>query len=109
MAWPCGLKIPPFTFSKSPPSIPALRGIEPTSNAQLVPSNAVFEIRGGLIPAAAETRSRPAPSDATEGLHRRLDLKQPQHHRLVGAQQLPGSNTKEDRVADWPAGPVTVT
>jgi hypothetical protein len=36
MASPCGLKMPPFTFNRSPRSMPALRGIEPTSNAQFV-------------------------------------------------------------------------
>src|SRR5665213_251607 len=35
MAWPWGPKIPPLTVSRSPRSMPALRGIEPTSSAQL--------------------------------------------------------------------------
>ena len=35
IAWPWGLKMPPLTLSRSPRSMPALRGIEPTSSAQL--------------------------------------------------------------------------
>jgi hypothetical protein len=42
MASPCGLKIPPFTLSRSPRSMPALRGTEPTRRAQFVPSKAVL-------------------------------------------------------------------
>ena len=42
IAWPWGLKMPPFTLSRSPRSMPALRGIDPTSSAHDVPSKAVF-------------------------------------------------------------------
>ena len=42
MARPWGLKIPPFTLSRSPRSMPALRGMEPTSSAHEVPSKAVL-------------------------------------------------------------------
>ena len=42
MAWPWGPKIPPLTVSRSPRSMPALRGIEPTSRAHEVPSKAVL-------------------------------------------------------------------
>ena len=41
MARPWGPKMPPFTVNRSPRSIPALRGTEPTSNAHDVPSKAV--------------------------------------------------------------------
>jgi len=41
MARPCGLKMPPLTLSRSPRSMPALRGTEPTRRAHEVPSNAV--------------------------------------------------------------------
>ena len=39
IAFPCSVKIPPLIFNKSERSIPALRGTEPTSNAQLAPLN----------------------------------------------------------------------
>ena len=42
MARPCGLKMPPLTLSRSPRSMPALRGMEPTRSAQDVPSKAVL-------------------------------------------------------------------
>ena len=53
IACPCGLKIPPFTLSRSPRSIPALRGIEPTRSAQLVPSNAVGRSAVVSMPASS--------------------------------------------------------
>src|SRR5664280_380579 len=40
MAWPWGPKIPPLMVSRSPRSIPALRGTEPTNRANEVPSKA---------------------------------------------------------------------
>ena len=42
MARPWGLKMPPFTLSRSPRSMPALRGTEPTRSAHDVPSKAVL-------------------------------------------------------------------
>ena len=42
MARPWGLKMPPLTLSRSPRSMPALRGMEPTSRAHDVPSKAVL-------------------------------------------------------------------
>ncbi len=42
MARPCGLKIPPFTLRRSPRSMPALRGMDPTRSAHDVPSKAVL-------------------------------------------------------------------
>ncbi len=42
MARPWGLKIPPLTLSRSPRSMPALRGTDPTSRAHDVPSKAVL-------------------------------------------------------------------
>ncbi len=42
MARPWGLKMPPFTLSRSPRSMPAFRGTEPTSSAHEVPSKAVL-------------------------------------------------------------------
>ncbi len=41
MARPCGPKMPPLTVRRSPRSIPAFLGIDPTSRAQEVPSKAV--------------------------------------------------------------------
>ena len=40
IALPCGPKMPPLTDSRSPRSIPALRGTDPTSSAHDTPSNA---------------------------------------------------------------------
>ena len=39
-ACPCGLKIPPLASSRSPRSIPLVRGRAPTSMAMFTPSNA---------------------------------------------------------------------
>ena len=42
IASPCGLKMPPLASSRSPRSMPAVRGRAPTSNATLTPSNAAL-------------------------------------------------------------------
>lgn len=42
MALPWGPKMPPLAWSRSPRSMPAVRGRAPTSRATLVPSNATF-------------------------------------------------------------------
>ena len=49
MARPCGLKMPPLTLRRSPRSMPALRGTEPTSSAHDVESNAVFRSDVGTM------------------------------------------------------------
>src|ERR1700753_3927553 len=41
MALPCGPKIPPLASSRSPRSMPAVRGRAPTSRATVVPSTSV--------------------------------------------------------------------
>ena len=61
MARPCGLKMPPFTLSRSPRSMPALRGTEPTSRAHDVPSKAVLRSEVARCRAAGGRRSRRAP------------------------------------------------
>ena len=81
--------------------MPALRGIEPTSSTQDAPSNAVLQVRGRLD--ALEQRVRAVlelHDDALERLHRGLDLEQAEHDRLVGAEQLPGRDPVDERVAD---------
>ena len=40
--------------------------------------------------------------DALERAHRRRDLQQPQIDRLIGAEQLPGGDAKDEAVADLP-------
>ena len=42
--------------------------------------------------------------DALEGLHRRLDLQEAQHHRLVGAEEVAARDPEEERVADLSGG-----
>ena len=106
MARPWGPKIPPLTVSRSPRSMPALRGIEPTSSAHEVPSKAVFEVGGGDDVA---DQGKGAVVDlhdhALERLHARLDLEQAQHHRLVGAEQLARGDAEQEGVADLAGGP----
>ena len=53
IASPWGPKMPPFTFSRSLRSIPSLRGMEPTSSAQFVPSKAVFGSEVASMPASS--------------------------------------------------------
>ena len=51
MASPWGPKMPPFMVSRSLRSIPALRGIDPTSSAHDVPSKAVLASEVASMPA----------------------------------------------------------
>ena len=82
---PAGLKMPPFMPSRSLRSMPALRGIEPTSSAHEVPSKAVGEVGGGLdVGEQREGAVVELHDDALERLHGRLDLEQAEHDRLVG-------------------------
>ena len=105
MAWPCGLKIPPLTVSRSPRSMPALRGIDPTSRHHDVPSNAV--LRSAVASIALEQRVGAVLElhhHALERGHRGLDLEQAQHDGLVGAEQLRRSDAVDERVADLAGG-----
>src|SRR5258706_103407 len=52
IALPCGPKIFPFTDSRSPRSMPCLRGTEPTSSAHDVLSKAVFSSLVNSMPAS---------------------------------------------------------
>ncbi len=81
--------------------MPALRGIEPTSSAQLVPSNASLEVGGGDD--ALEKRVRlvlQLHDQALERLHRRLDLEQAQHDRLVEPEELTRGDPVDQGVPD---------
>ena len=60
MALPCGPKIPPLAESRSPRSMPAVRGRAPTSRATLVPSKAV--LRSSVMSMPASRGKAPSPS-----------------------------------------------
>ena len=51
-AFPCGLKIPPFALSKSPRSMPSLRGIAPTRKAASISPKAVSALSVHTTPAS---------------------------------------------------------
>ena len=105
MARPWGLKMPPLTLSRSPRSMPALRGTEPTSRAHEVPSKAVLRSE---VATMSVTQREGAVVDlhdhAVEHLQRRLDLEQAQDDGLVGAEQLARGDAEEERVADLAGG-----
>ena len=105
IAWPWGLKIPPLTERRSPRSMPALRGIDPTSSAHDVPSNAVLRSAVASMPDEQRVRAvLQLHHHAFERGQRGLDLEQPQHDRLVGAEQLPAGDAVDERVADLARG-----
>ena len=104
-ASPCGLKMPPLADSRSPRSMPAVRGRAPTSSATLVPSKACAGVGGDVD--AREQREGAVVElhrGALGGLERRLDLEQAQAHRGVGAEQLAGGDAEQQRVADLAGG-----
>ena len=105
MASPWGLKMPPLMVSRSLRSMPALRGIDPTSSAHDVPSKAVFGSEVGSMPArSGKAQSSSSMTTPCERAHGRLDLEQAQHDRLVGAEHLARGDPEEQRVADLPGG-----
>ena len=105
IALPWGPKMPPLTESRSPRSMPCLRGTEPTSSAQEVPSNASSGVGGGDdVGQEREGAVVELHDDALEGLHRGLDLEQAEDDRLVGAEHRPAADPEEERVADLAGG-----
>ena len=105
MARPCGLKMPPFTLRRSPRSMPALRGTEPTSNAHDVPSKAVrrSDVAHDVVH-EGEGAVVDLHDDALEHAHGGLDLEQAQHDRLVLTEELARRDAEQDGVADLAAG-----
>ena len=105
IASPCGLKMPPLASSRSPRSMPLLRGRAPTSSAKFVPSKAVLRV-------VVDVDARQQRERAVVELHRRAlgrldglgDLEQPEVHRRVGAEHLTGGDPEQDRVADRAGG-----
>ena len=53
IASPCGLKMPPLASSRSPRSMPAVRGRAPTSSATLTPSKAAVGSSVMSMPASS--------------------------------------------------------
>ena len=106
MALPCGPKIPPLTVRRSPRSMPALRGTDPTSRAHEVPSKAVCEVGGGHdVADQGERTVVDLHHHAIERLHARLDLEEAQHHGLVRSEELARGDPEEEGVADLAGGP----
>ena len=81
--------------------MPALRGIEPTSRPTTCRRTRASRSDVASMPVEQRVRAVvELHDDALERLHRRLDLEQPQHDRLVGAEQLAGRDAVHERVAD---------
>ena len=91
--------------------MPALRGIEPTSSAHDVPSNAVLRSAVASMPCEQRVRAvLELHHHALERGHRGLDLEQAQHDGLVGAEQLTARDAvRRARSRSGRAAPVTVT
>ena len=90
MARPCGLKIPPFTLRRSPRSMPALRGMEPTSSAHDVPSKAVL-------------RSEVATMSCTSGkAQSSISMTTPSSTRMAGSISSRRSTIGWSSPSSWP-------
>ena len=67
--------------------MPALRGTDPTSSAQLVLVNACSRSLVASMPASKRERAVVEfHDDALERLHRRLDLQESQHDGRIGSE-----------------------
>ena len=90
MARPCGLKIPPFTLRRSPRSMPALRGMEPTRSAHDVPSKAVL-------------RSEVATMSCTSGkAQSSISITTPSSTRMAGSISSRRSTIGWSSPSSWP-------
>ena len=85
--------------------MPFVRGREPTSSA-------MFDAVEGIVGVVVQVKPGEQREGAVDELHRHAlkrahrlgDLQQPQIDRLVGAEQLPGGDAKDEAVADLPGG-----
>src|SRR6266516_3807911 len=84
MAWPCPMKILPLIPSRSFRSIPALRGMLPTSTAHLMSRN-------------PPPRSAVGTSDRAERIG---NFNQLQGKLLVASEHFPGGDAKNERVTN---------
>ena len=97
--------MPPLTVRRSPRSIPALRGMEPTSKAHDVPSKAVCKsevLTMSVTKGKAQSSiSMTTPSSAfmAGSISRRRRT-----HGLVGAEELTGTDAEQQRIADLSCG-----
>ena len=81
--------------------MPLVRGREPTSSAMFVPSNASAGSSCRSSPlSSGKAQSIELHRDALERAHRLRDLEQAQVDRLLGPEQLPAGDAKDDAVAD---------
>ena len=105
-AAPCGLKIPPLALSRSLRSIPALRGIAPTSRATSTSPNAT----SGIVGAHDILQQRKGTVvelhlHAAERAKRWSDLQQLQDDRGIGAEHRPGCDPEQQAVTDLAGSP----
>ena len=104
-ALPCGLKMPPLASSRSPRSMPFVRGRAPTSSATFTPSKATFG--SSVISTAGEQRKGAVVElhrGALSGPHRLRDLQQAQLTSRVGPKHLTAGDAEQERVADLAGG-----
>ena len=104
-ASPCGLKIAPLASSRSPRSMPLVRGRAPTRQRQVDP---VEDALGSSpISTVGQQRERAVVQlhhHALQRLERWGDLEQPQLDRLVGAQHRAAGDPEQQAVADLAGG-----
>ena len=110
IAFPCGAKMPPLTESRSPRSIPCLRGIDPTRSAHDEPSNASFSLLVNSIPARSG-KAQSSSSMATPS----SDFMAGSISSILRTTGWSGPSIWPEAIRNssaypiWPAAPVTVT
>ena len=104
-ALPWAVKIAPLASSRSPRSMPLVRGRAPTSRARFAPSKIGVRVVADLDPGQRRERAVvELHHDALERLERRGDLQQLQLHRGVLAEQVAARDAEEQAVADLAGG-----
>ena len=105
IASPWGLKIAPFASSRSARSMPFVRGRAPTSSAILTPVERGLGVVEDVDPGQQRERAvEELERRALGRLDRLRDLQQVQVDRLALAEELPGGDAEEQRVADLAGG-----
>ena len=105
IASPCGPKMPPFATSRSPRSMPAVRGRAPTSRPRFAPRKAaVASSWTSTCASSGNAAVLQLERRALGRAHALRDLEQVQPHRGVGTEQVARGDAEEQGVADLPAG-----
>ena len=98
---PCGAKMPPLASSRSPRSMPFVRGRAPTSSATLAPSNAFVASSVMSTPASSGNAQSSSSSAVPSAARTACGISSSRSRTGVsGPSSWPGGDAEQQRVAD---------